>query len=69
MLSLWVMLVTGTIPAFSKILGTLGTLLIPSVILLAVGGWVIGYLLACKQEAHLRKVISLGTGQRNLAAA
>jgi BASS family bile acid:Na+ symporter len=68
MMSLFVMVVTGAIPAFPKILGTLGTLLIPSAILLAVGGWGIGYLLAYKQEVRLRKVMSLGTGQRNLAA-
>jgi BASS family bile acid:Na+ symporter len=69
MLSLLVMLFTGTIPALPKIINTLGTLLIPSAILLALGGWGIGYLLAFRQESRLRKVISLGTGQRNLAAA
>ena len=69
MLSLLVMLITGAIPALPKIFNTLGTLLIPSAILLALGGWGIGYLLAYKREARLRKVISLGTGQRNLAAA
>jgi BASS family bile acid:Na+ symporter len=69
MFSLLVMLITGAIPALPKILNTLGTLLIPSAVLLASGGWAIGYVLAFKQEARLRKVISLGTGQRNLAAA
>jgi BASS family bile acid:Na+ symporter len=69
MLSLLVMLFTGTIPALPKIINTLGTLLTPSAILLALGGWGIGYFLAFRQESRLRKVISLGTGQRNLAAA
>ena len=69
MLSLLVMVVTGALPAFPKIIGTLGTLLIPSAILLAVGGWGMGYLITHQQEARLRKVVSLGTGQRNLAAA
>ena len=69
MLSLLMMLITGAIPAFPKIFNTLGSLLIPSAILLALGGWGIGYLLAYKCENRLRKVTSLETGQRNLAAA
>jgi len=69
MLSLLVMLLMGTIPALPKLLSTLGTFLIPGAFLLALGGWGIGYLLTFGNEPRLRKVVSLGTGQRNLAAA
>ena len=69
MFSLLVMLITGAVPALPKILNTLGTLLIPSAIFLALGGWGIGYLLTIGSELRLKKVVSFSTGQRNLAAA
>ena len=69
LLSLLVMLITSTIPTLPKILNSLGTLIIQSAILLALGGWGIGYMLSFRSGSRLRKVLPLGTGQRNLAAA
>jgi BASS family bile acid:Na+ symporter len=69
MFSLFFLIGAGLPPALPKIIGTIGTFLIPAAAILALGGWLIGYLLSVGREARQRKVLSLGTGQRNLAAA
>jgi BASS family bile acid:Na+ symporter len=67
--SLLLLLVAGLPPALPKIIGTIGTWLILATVLLALGGWLIGYLISFGTEPVRRKVLALGTGQRNLAAA
>ncbi len=67
--SLFLMLVAGLPAGLPKIKGAVGTWLIVAAILLALGGTAIGYLLSLGNEPGRRKVLSLGTGQRNLAAA
>ena len=67
--SLLILSAVGLPPALPKIISSLGSLIIPGAILLAIGGWGIGYLISFGREARQRKVMSLGTGQRNLAAA
>lgn len=67
--SLFLMLVAGLPAALPKITGTIGTWLILAAILLALGGALIGYLVSYGNELGRRKVLTLGTGQRNLAAA
>jgi len=67
--SLLILSVAGLPPALPKIISSLGYLLIPGAIFLAIGGWGIGYLISFGREARQRKVMSLSTGQRNLAAA
>lgn len=69
--SLLFMMAAGLPVALPKILDTLGTWLIVATILLALGGALIGYVFALGigMVPERRKVMSLGTGQRNLAAA
>ena len=67
--SLLLLFVAGLPPALPKIIGTIGTWLIPAAFLLALGGGLIGWLLSVGNEPGDRKVLALGTGQRNLAAA
>lgn len=67
--SLLLMFVAGLPAALPKIVSTLGTWLIPAAVLLALGGALIGYLISVGAEPGRRKVMSLGAGQRNLAAA
>jgi BASS family bile acid:Na+ symporter len=67
--SLLLLFVAGLPPALPKIIGTIGTWLIPAAFLLALGGGLIGWLLSVGNEPGERKVLALGTGQRNLAAA
>jgi BASS family bile acid:Na+ symporter len=67
--SLLLMLGAGLPVGIPKIVSTLGTLLIPATISLALGGAGVGWLLSWGREAGERKVMVLGTGQRNLAAA
>jgi predicted Na+-dependent transporter len=50
-------------------MSTLGTWLILAAVLLALGGALIGYAISVRSEPGRRKVTSLATGQRNLAAA
>lgn len=67
--SLLLLFVAGLPPALPKIISVIGTWLVPAATLLAVGGALFGYLLSFKDDPGGRKVLSLGTGQRNLAAA
>jgi BASS family bile acid:Na+ symporter len=67
--SLLLLFVAGLPPALPKIVSAIGTWLVPAATLLAVGGALFGYLLSFKDDPGERKVLSLGTGQRNLAAA
>jgi BASS family bile acid:Na+ symporter len=67
--SLLLLFVAGLPLALPKITSVIGTWLVPAAILLAVGGALFGYLLSFKDDPGERKVLSLGTGQRNLAAA
>lgn len=67
--SLLLLFVAGLPPALPKIVSAIGTWLVPAATLLAVGGALFGYLLSFKDDPGKRKVLSLGTGQRNLAAA
>ena len=69
MFSLLFMVVAGLPVALPKITGTFGTWLVPAAILLALGGGVIGYLVSFTLGPAEHKVLALGTGQRNLAAA
>lgn len=59
----------GLLPKLPKIISAIGTWLVPAAILLALGGGLIGYLLSLRDKPGGRKVLALGTGQRNLAAA
>ena len=67
--SLMFLLVIALVPALPSILDSIGTRLIPSTILLALGGTLIGLGLSRGRDSGERKVIILSTGQRNLAAA
>lgn len=67
--SLLLLFAAGLPPALPKIISVIGTWLVPAATLLAVGGALFGYLLSFKDDPGGRKVLSLGTGQRNLAAA
>ena len=67
--SLLLMIIVALVPALPKIASTVGTWLIPSTVLLAVGGTLIGYGLSVRSDPDERKVMTLSTGQRNLAAA
>jgi BASS family bile acid:Na+ symporter len=67
--SLLLMFAAGLPPALPKIVSTFGTWLIAAAVLLAVGGALIGYLISFGSDPGRRKIMSLATGQRNLAAA
>ncbi len=67
--SLLLLFVSGLVPALPRIVGAIGTWIIPAAVILALGGTLIGYLLSSGGESAARKVMALGAGQRNLAAA
>ena len=67
--SLLLMAVAGLPAALPKIAGALGTWLIAGAVLLALGGTLVGYLLGFGNKPRRRKVLAVGAGQRNLAAA
>lgn len=67
-LAIVLMLVTVLVLQFSTIIGTIGSFGILAALLFLVGALVIGLLLGGR-EARMRSVLSLGTAQRNLAAA
>jgi predicted Na+-dependent transporter len=67
-LSLMVMFIGYFVAYFSQIIGIIGTGGIIAAIILVVGAAIVGYLLGGK-DMDDKKVICLGTGQRNLAAA
>jgi BASS family bile acid:Na+ symporter len=67
--SLLLLVVAGLVPGLPNIVSAIGTRLIPATILLAVGGTLIGYGLSSGSGSGVRKVLAIGAGQRNLAAA
>jgi BASS family bile acid:Na+ symporter len=67
--SLMLMIVAGLVPGLPRVVSAIGTWLMPAATLLALGGALIGYGLSAGNELGSRKVMVLGTGQRNLAAA
>ncbi len=67
-LSLVVLFIGYFVAYFSEIIGTIGTGGILAAILLIVGAAAVGFLLGGK-SMDTKKVLALGTGQRNLAAA
>jgi BASS family bile acid:Na+ symporter len=67
-LSLVVLFIGYFVAYFSEIIGVIGTGGILAAILLVVGAVVVGFLLGGK-SMDTKKVLALGTGQRNLAAA
>ena len=67
-LSLLVLFIGYFVAYFSEIIGTIGTGGILAAILLIVGAAAVGFLLGGK-SMDTKKVLILGTGQRNLAAA
>jgi predicted Na+-dependent transporter len=67
-LSLLVLFIGYFVAYFSEIIGTIGTGGILAAILLIVGAAAVGFLLGGK-SMDTKKVLALGTGQRNLAAA
>ena len=67
--SLLVLIVDGLLLQFRNIIGAIGSWLILGTLVLVVGGLLIGYFLSFGNQAANRKVIALGTGQRNLSAA
>jgi predicted Na+-dependent transporter len=62
------LLILGLILGFDSFVGAFGSWSIFSSLLFIIGAAVIGYLLG-GPGVHTRSVVSLGTGQRNLAAA
>ena len=67
-LSLAAMFIGYFVGYFDETAGVLGTGGILAAILLVVGAVIVGYLLGGRDTDH-KKVLALGTGQRNLAAA
>ena len=67
-LSLVVLFIGYFVAYFSEIIGVIGTGGILAAILLVIGAAVVGFLLGGK-SMDTKKVLALGTGQRNLAAA
>ena len=67
-LSLVILFIGYFVAYFSEIIGTVGTGGILAAILLIVGAAAVGFLLGGK-SMDTKKVLALGTGQRNLAAA
>ena len=67
--SLMFLVAAALVLQFRNIIGAIGSWLILGTLLLIVGGTVIGYFLSFGSDKPTRKVASLGTGQRNLAAA
>jgi len=67
-LSLVVLFIGYFVAYFSEIIGVIGTGGIVAAILLVVGAAVVGFLMGGK-SMDTKKVLALGTGQRNLAAA
>jgi len=67
--SLMLLVVAALVLQFRNIIGAIGSWLILGTLLLIVGGTVLGYFLSFVSDKPTRKVASLGTGQRNLAAA
>jgi BASS family bile acid:Na+ symporter len=67
--SMLLMVVAGLVPGLPSIVSAIGTWLIVATILLALAGTLIGYALSSGGESGERKVMALGAGQRNLAAA
>ena len=67
--SLMLLVVAALVLQFRNIIGAIGSWLILGTFLLIIGAMVIGYFLSFVSDTPTRKVASLGTGQRNLAAA
>ncbi len=67
--SLLILIVAGVLLQFRNIIGAIGSGIIIATIILALGSVLIGYLLAWGSDSDGRKVLALGTGQRNLSAA
>ena len=67
-LSLVVLFIGYFVAYFSEIIGVIGTGGIMAAILLVIGAVVVGFLMGGK-SMDTKKVLALGTGQRNLAAA
>jgi predicted Na+-dependent transporter len=67
--SLMLLIVGALVLQFRNIIGAVGSWLILGTLVFVAGGMVIGYFLSFGSDTYTRKVASLGTGQRNLAAA
>jgi len=67
-LSIVVLFIGYFVAYFNEIIGIIGTGGILAAIILVVGAAIVGYLLGGK-SMDTKKVLALGTGQRNLAAA
>ncbi|MCJ7443527.1 MAG: hypothetical protein MUO26_03185 [Methanotrichaceae archaeon] len=67
-LSIVVLFIGYFVAYFSEIIGIIGTGGIVAALLLVVGAVIVGYLLGGK-SMDAKKVLALGTGQRNLSAA
>jgi predicted Na+-dependent transporter len=67
--SLLLLIAAGLLLQWRNIIGAIGSWLILATLLLTVGALVIGYFLSFGSDVAGRKVVALGTGQRNLSAA
>jgi predicted Na+-dependent transporter len=67
--SLMLLIVGALVLQFRNIIGAVGSWLILGTVVFVAGGMIIGYFLSFGSDTYTRKVASLGTGQRNLAAA
>jgi predicted Na+-dependent transporter len=67
--SLLVLIVDALLLQFRNVIGAIGSWMILGTLLMVVGALVVGYLLSFGSPAADRKVVALGTGQRNLSAA
>jgi predicted Na+-dependent transporter len=67
--SLLVLIVDALLLQFRNVIGAIGSWVILGTLLLVVGALIMGYLLSFGSNAAERKVVALGTGQRNLSAA
>jgi len=67
--SLLLLIAAALLLQWRNIIGAIGSWLILGTLLLAAGTLVIGYLLSFGSDSNDRKVVALGTGQRNLSAA
>lgn len=67
--SLLALIVTALLLQFRNVIGAIGSWLILGTLVLVVGALVAGYLLSAGGSPADRKVVALGTAQRNLSAA
>jgi predicted Na+-dependent transporter len=67
--SLLLLIVDALLLQYRNIIGAIGSWLILGTLLLVVGALLMGYLLSFGSDTTDRKVVALGTAQRNLSAA